>query len=181
MAKIWPIYEGREPTRGEPWADLPVRDAAVLFKLKPSDFVSDLETTPLFGDKDRDKSFSGYQHVVVEIGDREGRNAGWRPGFYRSRLKPKEAFAELVRLVLEPELGRTNVVRVRPEPSADSVGEAAWRINVVIDPRAIKKLSKGASLDALIELRKRLSGVGDERTPLFHYATEADLAHNAGR
>lgn len=23
MAKIWPVYEGRQPTLGEPWADIP--------------------------------------------------------------------------------------------------------------------------------------------------------------
>ena len=37
MAKIWPVYEGRKPTSGGPWADLPVSEAVSLFELQPED------------------------------------------------------------------------------------------------------------------------------------------------
>jgi hypothetical protein len=47
MADIWPVYEGREPTRGEPWLSLPLEDAIALFELKPLQFISDSSRTSL--------------------------------------------------------------------------------------------------------------------------------------
>lgn len=179
MAKIWPVYEGREPTRGGPWAELPVREAVSLFELRPEDFVSDLATTPRFGSVDRDLWYLGYKHIVVEIAPSEGKEVNWKPGFYRSQIRPKEAFQRLIQQALVSELGAENVVRVEYEPSTDSRGQEALRITVVIAQDAIEELSKGASLSALVRLQERLSEMGEVRTPIIEYATEAELAQNA--
>ncbi len=181
MAKIWPVYEGREPTRGGPWADVPVSDAISLFELRREDFVSDLSATPRFGKGDRDLWYLGYKHIVVEIGRNEGRRIKWKPGFYRSRVKPEDAFAKLIQQALVSELGAENVVRVEYEPAIGSQGQDALKITVVIAPGAVKKLSKGASLDALVRLQARLSEMRENRTPIIEYATEAELAHDGGR
>lgn len=175
MAKIWPVYEGRTPTMGEPWADIPLAEAVDLFELRPKDFLSDMETIPRFGPQDRDLTFAGYKHIVVELDRDEASRSKWTPGFYKSRIKPQEAFNRLIRQALETELGGENVVRLRLEPAADSQGRRALRITVVIPPEATKKLRKGAALDALVTLRQRLADMRDDRTPMVEYATEAEL------
>ena len=180
MAKIWPVYEGIEPTRGGPWANLPVSEAVTLFELQPKDFASDLATTPRFGDVDRDLWYLGYKHIVVEVEPSEARPAKWKPGFYLSSVKPEDAFGRLIQQSLVAELGAKNVVRVEYEPTTDSQGQGALKITVVITPGATKKLLKGATLDALVRLQGRLSEMKEERTPIIQYATEAELAQDDG-
>ena len=180
MAKIWPVYEGKEPTRGGPWANLPVSEAVSLFELRPEDFVSLSATTPRFGKVDRDLWYLGYKHIVVEIGRNEGRRANWKPGFYRSRVKPEDAFGKLIQQALVAELGTQNVVRVEYQPTTDSQGQDALKITVVIAPGATKKLAKGASLNALVRLQERLSQMQEDRTPIIEYATVAELAQDGG-
>jgi hypothetical protein len=180
MAKIWPVYEGTEPTIGEPWAELPLPEALSLFELRPSDFVSDPEKAPRFGNVDRDLWFAGFKHVIVEVGASEGRRAKWKPGFYLSRIKPEDAFGRLIKQAFASALGEGNVLRVEYEPAIDSQGRDALRITVVIAPGAIKRLSNGAALDALVRLRGRLREMRERRTPIVEYATEAELAQDAG-
>src|SRR4051794_16489657 len=100
MAKIWPVYEGNGPTSGWPWADLPLSETVALFELRPDDFLSDSEATPRFGPVDRDLTFSGFKHIVVELERNETRQTKWKPGFYKSRIKPKEAFRRLLQHAL---------------------------------------------------------------------------------
>jgi hypothetical protein len=180
MAKIWPVYEGKRPTVGWPWAHLPLPEAIALFELRPNDFLSDLEAIPRFGEADRDLTYVGFKHVVVEIERSEARQSDWKPGFYRSRVKPKEAFGRLIRQALVSELGRDNVVRVDWEPTTDSQGQEALKITVVITPGATQRLKGGAALDALVKLQERLDEMRESRTPIIEYATEAELAQDAG-
>ena len=67
MAKVWPVYEGTRPTAEWPWARLPLSEATALFELKPHHFVSDLSETPRVGAVDRDLTYAGNKHIVVEI------------------------------------------------------------------------------------------------------------------
>lgn len=180
MAKIWPVYEGKGSSGETAWADLPVSEAISLFELRPDDFVSDLMTPPKFGDTDRDLWLLGYKHIVVEIGRSEGRRAKWKPGFYRSKVQPDEAVRKLLQQALATALGSENVVRVEYGPTTDSRGHDALKITVVIVPGATEILRKGASLAALVKLQERLSEMGEERTPIIEYATEAELAQDAG-
>jgi hypothetical protein len=178
MAKIWRVYEGNEPTRGGPWVELPASEAFSLFEIKPKDFVSDPKHTPRFGQRDRDQSHLGYKHIVVEIERDEAKtalNGIWEPGFYRSKVKPKDAFGKLVRQALVADLGAKNVLDVKHETAFDSHGDDALKITVVLAPNAVKKLAAGAPLNALVRLQQRLSDMGDTRTPIIEYATEAEL------
>jgi hypothetical protein len=176
MARIWPVYEGRESTRGEPWADIAVSDAISLFELRESDLLSDLSRTPGFGDATRDLWYGGFKHVVIEIRPSEAKRIKWRSGFYLSRVKPAVARDRLIQHALVSVLGANNVVRVENRPATDSLGREALRITVVLRPGATKRLENGAPLDALVSLQKRLGDMGDHRTPLVEYATEAELA-----
>jgi hypothetical protein len=177
MANIWRVYEGREPTVGGPWARLPLPVVIAAFDLRRDDFVSDLEQTPRFGDEKRDLRHAGFRYIVVEVEQKEGLQAKWQPGFYRTRIGPKEALDRLVRQALVEQLGDNNVVRVELRPIADSQDRDALRIIVVIPPDATHRL-KDRVLDALVAVRKRLREVGDDRTPIIEYATEAELVED---
>jgi hypothetical protein len=180
MAKIWPVYEGNRPTAGWPWAELPLSEAATLFELRPEDFVSNLDTTPRFGRTDLDLTFVGFKHIVVEVERNEARHSKWKPGFYKSRVKPRDAFGRLIQQALVSELGANNVVRVEWTPAVDSQGQPALKITVVIAPDATRKLKNGAVLDALVSLQERLREMRDDRVPIIEYATEAELKQDVG-
>lgn len=180
MAKIWPMYDGSHPTSGGPWADLPVAEAVSLFEIGQRDFVSDLTATPRFGDGERNFRWVGYQHVVVEIGPKEGTRAKLKPGFYKSRVTPEAAYEKLVRHALATELGDENIVRLEIAPTTDSQGENTLKVTVVILPGAVHKFKDGAVLDALINLNGRLREMGEERTPIIEYMTEAELQEVGG-
>ncbi len=180
MAKIWPVYEGREPTIGAPWARLPVSEAVALFELRPDDFVSDLASTPRFGDVDRDLRIAGYRHIVVEVEPNEGRQANWQPGFYKSRITPEEAYDRLIRQALVAELGNDNVVRLEIQPTTNSQGREALKIMVVITPGATDRLEGGAVLDALVRVQERFREMREDRIPIIEYATEEELEQDDG-
>jgi hypothetical protein len=175
MANVWRVYEGREPTAGEPWVRLPLAAAIAAFDLRPADFVSGLEHTPRFGDEKRDLRHAGFRHIVVEIEDEEAQQAGWRPGFYKARVGPADAFGRLLRQALAEHLGESSVVRVELQTATDALDRDALLITVVISPDAVQRL-KGQLLDALVAVRRRLEDMGDDRTPIVEYATEAELA-----
>ncbi|MCG8593307.1 MAG: hypothetical protein MI785_02900 [Kiloniellales bacterium] len=177
MAKIWPVYEGREPT-GWSWIDLPLLEAVDLFELSPDDHVTELTAPPRFGTKDRDLGHQGYKYVVVEIERTEGRRAGWKPGFYRSRLTPSQAHNHLIWQALASALGEENLVRVEFERTTDSQGHEALKITVVIAPNATQNIQGEKVIDALVKVQKRLLDMRDDRTPIIEYATEAELVQD---
>lgn len=180
MAEIWPVYEGREPTIGDPWARLPLAEAIALCELRPRDFLSDLTARPRprFGDVDRDLWYAGFKHIVVVVEVDEGEKAGWKPGFYKSRLAPKETFRRLIQQTLVSALGEENVVRVELAPDIDSQGRGAIHITAIITPDAIQRLPSGATVDALVRVRGRLHEMRVDSTPIVSYATEAELAED---
>jgi hypothetical protein len=175
MAKIWAVYEGKEPTIGTPWANLPVSEAVALFELQPDDHVSGLEATPRFGDVNRDLTYAGFRHIVVKIGRNEGRQANWKSGFYKSRITPKEAVVRLIRQALVAELGDNIVERLEIEPTTDSQGREALKIAVVLTPGATDRIAGDAVLDALVSVQDRFREMREERIPIIEYATEAEL------
>ena len=180
MARIWRVYKGKEPAPRGPWADVPLSVAVSAFELRPEDFVGELDAKPgpRFGQAERDLWHLGYKHIVVEIEPSEGRRAKWKPGYYHSRVRPEDAFDRLVRQPFLAELGAANVLRVECVPASDSYGRDALNVTVVIAPGAVKKLATRAPLNALVGLQERLDELGDERTPIIGYATEAELAED---
>jgi hypothetical protein len=178
MASIWPVSEGREHTPPTPWADLPLAEAIALCELRQSDFLSDLTATHRVGDPHRDLWIAGFKDVVVEVEESEGRKAKWKPGFYKSRLTPREVFSRLIQQALVAALGKDNVVRVVVARGVDSQGQGAIEITVVIAPDAVQKLPGGAPIDARALVRARLREMRVDSSPIIHYATEAELAED---
>jgi hypothetical protein len=179
MAKVWPVYDGKEPTAGKPWVVLPLDEAIALLDLEREHVLSDLSRPPRFGDADREMRFADYQNVVVEVGGAEARKARWRPGFYRSPVTPGEAFVRLVGHVAKAHLGPEQVVRVAAEPAIDSEGREALRVTIVIRPGAAKQLGGDAVLDTLVGVQERLQEMGEQRVPIIEYATEQELKQGA--
>jgi len=64
------------------------------------------------------------------------------------------------------------------EPAADSLGNDAVRLTMVIAAGAVKRLKGDDVIGLLVELRKRLDAAGEERVPLLGYATRDELAAN---
>jgi hypothetical protein len=180
MAKVWAVYEGREPTVGGPWAILPLQTAVDIFELHPDDYVSDLASKPRFGDANRDLTHVGFKHIIVQVERNEGHRLRWKPGFYKSRVTPEDAFTKLIKESIVDELGNENVVRVEHEPTTDSRGRDALKITVVIAPGATQRLRNGAVLNALVKLQSRLREMREDRIPIVEYATEAELLQDGG-
>ena len=180
MAKIWPAYDGKNPTSGECWAELSLSDAVELFELTPGQFVSDLTVTPRFGDMKRDLTWAGFKQVLVEVERGEATKSKWKSGFYASRIKPKEGFRRLIQHAVATELGSRNVVRVECVPTVDSLGQDALTVTVVLTPGAPGRIADEAVVNASVKLRDRLLEMSDYSTPIIEYATEAELAEDAG-
>jgi hypothetical protein len=60
--------------------------------LKKRHWISPLDQTPHFGDQ---SALDPYKHVVVKLGEEEARESGWRAGYYRIDLNPKQAMKRL--------------------------------------------------------------------------------------
>jgi hypothetical protein len=178
MADIWRVYEGGAPTRGEPWASLPIEEAIALLELKPEHLISDPGQTPRFGPQERDLWFLGYKHVVVEIFPAESRPPTWRAGFYRSPVPPKDALNRILQNALAPVLGQANVLRIEHVPSTDSSGRNTFRVTAILAPGAQRRITGDMSIAAVGRLQDVLTAFGVEGTPILQYATEEELADN---
>lgn len=161
---------------------MPLAEAIALCELRPRDFLSDLATRPRprFGDVDRDLWYAGFKHVVVIVEEDEGQGTEWKPGFYQSRLTPKEVFRRLVEQPLVAALGSDNVVRVEVAPSTDALGRDAMLATVVIAPDALPRLDGEALVNADMQLQDRLREMHVAGAAIVDFATEAELAEDVG-
>jgi hypothetical protein len=116
--------------------------------------------------------------VVVE--EDEGQGTEWKPGFYKSRLTPKEVFRRLVEEPVVAALGRDNVVRVEVAPSIDALGRDAMLATVVIPPDALPRLDGEALVKADMQLQDRLREMHVAGAAIVDFATEAELAEDVG-
>ena len=180
MAHIWPVSEGRDHTPPFPWADVQLSEAIKLCDLRQDDLVSSLAAPPRFADPDLDLWYAGFKHVVVEVEEDEARKAKWKPGFYRSRLRPKEVFRRLVEEPLVAVLGSDNVVRVEVAPTIDAAGRGAMLTTIVIAPDALPRLTNEALVDAEMRLQERLREMHVAGASIMEFATEAELAEDVG-
>jgi hypothetical protein len=114
----------------------------------------------------------------VVIKEDEGQQAEWKPGFYKSRLTPKEVFRRLVEEPLVAVLGSGNVVRVEVAPSIDALGRGAMLTTIVITPDALPRLSSEALADAEMRLQDRLREMHVAGAAIVELATEAELAED---
>ncbi len=66
--------------------------------------------------------------------------------------------------------------RVFSEPIADSEGQEALHITIVLKPGGADRISGDMALDTLVEVERALRGANDDRFPIIDYATEEELA-----
>jgi len=75
--------------------------------------------------------------------------------------------------------GKANVSRVLSEPTVDSTGQEALRIVIVFPGKSIPKAVNGDTLlNNLVRMSNMLQENGDDRLPIFQYATEDELEHS---
>ena len=82
---------------------------------------------------------------------------------------------EIAKDVAVANLGADNVVRVSSESIADSDGEDALRITIIIPENAIARISGDNALKTLVRMQERLRSAGDERFAIVEYATQREL------
>jgi hypothetical protein len=93
-------------------------------------------------------------------------------------LEPIEIAREAT-AIARKNFGVDRVVRAIVEPALDSVGDAAWRITIVIKPEAVAAVGGEAVFNNFTQIGDRLRESGDESFPLVRYATEQELHERA--
>jgi hypothetical protein len=93
-----------------------------------------------------------------------------------SRMLDMERVAQISTEVATANFGPENIVRVESEPTADSQGEEALSLLIVIAPGVAETIDGEAPLNTLVQIVDRLQQAGDERFPIIEYATEEELA-----
>jgi hypothetical protein len=95
MAKIWPCRDGTVVSIGGSGGEISLNECEENLDVSPVDYLCDLSETPHFGNQNN--PLAGNQHVVVEAGKAEAETYGrdWKPGFYRARVTPEEAYKRL--------------------------------------------------------------------------------------
>ena len=87
-----------------------------------------------------------------------------------------EQVAQISTEIAKANFGPENVVRVESEPTADSQGEEALNLLIVMAPSIAESIDGEAVLNTLGQIIDRLQQAGDERFPIIEYATEEELA-----
>lgn len=96
---------------------------------------------------------------------------------YMSGMLDMEEVTQISTEVAKANFGPENVVRVESEPTADSQGEEALNLLIVMAPSVVAESIDGeAVLNTLVQIVDRLQQAGDERFPIIEYATEEELA-----
>ncbi len=90
---------------------------------------------------------------------------------------------DIVRITTEVVNANTSpqsVQSVTATSSADSTGEQALRISIVLSSKAANILQGEIPLNILVQLRDRLEAAGENRFPIIDYATTEELAASRG-
>jgi hypothetical protein len=180
MARIWPVPEGRQHALPAPWISVSLSRAIALCEVRQGDLAADMATMRGFAEADLDLWYASFKHVAVEVEEDEARNAGWKPGFYKSPLLPKEVFRRLIEEPLVAALGGKNVLRVEVEPSLDALGQGAMLTTIVIAPDALTRLDGSTLIKADMLLQDRLREMHVAGAAITTYATEEELAEVVG-
>jgi hypothetical protein len=86
-----------------------------------------------------------------------------------------EQIQEIVAKVAVANLGRASIEGVMSEPTADSRGDEALRITIVLAPGVVERISGDTVLDTLVQIQRRLGEAGENRLAMVGYATRAEL------
>jgi hypothetical protein len=77
--------------------------------------------------------------------------------------------------VVRTQVSDNALERIFAAPTTDSEGKEALRITLILKTDAARKLTGHQALDVQVDIRRRLLGAGEERFPLFDYATEQEF------
>ncbi len=94
MVKVWFVREGPEPTSGEPEYTLPLKQCIDQLGLDRNQWFSSLGQPPRFDDPGP-AWLREPRYVFCEVDEQEASEQGWKPGFYRRGLGPKEVARKL--------------------------------------------------------------------------------------
>lgn len=98
MVNVWFCREGNNPSRGGPSYILSIDACIRQLDLSDAKLLCDLASRPRFGQPDDPLAdIRGYQHVVLEIDEKEakGQTTIREPGFYLLKLSPTEVVNRL--------------------------------------------------------------------------------------
>jgi hypothetical protein len=95
---------------------------------------------------------------------------------YMSEMLDLETVTQISTEVARANFGSEHIVRVESEPAADSQGEEALNLLIVVAPSIVETMDGEAVLNTLVQIVDRLQQAGDERFPIIEYATEEELA-----
>jgi hypothetical protein len=86
--------------------------------------------------------------------------------------------AQIASEVAVANLSRQNFTSIESSSTADSTGEGALRIVIVIPPGAESRIQGDATLSTLVQMQERLRDAGEERFPIIEYSTEGELSES---
>ena len=96
MTKVWFVKDGPDPTLDGPAYTLPLDSCVNQLGLTKGQWLSDLDKTPRFGDQTSQVAgVADYRHVVCEVSESEATGYGWKAGFYRLEIGPREVSTKL--------------------------------------------------------------------------------------
>jgi hypothetical protein len=84
--------------------------------------------------------------------------------------------ADNIKNAVSQHFPRDSVLRVRSENAVDSAGDDALDIFITLADGAERQISGKQVMEANAAIRSVMTGIGDERTPIIHYATETEEA-----
>jgi len=90
------MREGSQRERGAAAYKISLGACVQKIALKRQHWISPLHYTPRFGDQSTQCSLlDPYKHVVVKLSEEEAKESGWRAGYYRIDLNPRQAMERL--------------------------------------------------------------------------------------
>ena len=88
--------EGSQRRRGAAAYTMPLAACVEKVGLTKQHWISPIDDTSRFGAQSaRGSHLDPYKHVVVKLGKEEAKASGWRAGYYRINLDPKQAMERL--------------------------------------------------------------------------------------
>ena len=95
MAQIWFLYDGPQPVSGGPAYRVAVAECIDKLDIFNSRYCSGLSQIPTFHEGNTLGPLAGYRHAVMKLDEEEATTFGWKAGYYRLALEPREVIARL--------------------------------------------------------------------------------------
>jgi hypothetical protein len=77
-------------------------------------------------------------------------------------------------------LSQQNFTSIINSSGADSMGQPALQITIIIPTGAEKKIQGDATLNTLVQIQERLHKEGEDRFPIIEYSTTREQPESGG-